>query len=210
MSTKNEVVMGSPAFHLRNVLSLTIITGVMTFFLLSVYHFTYVPPNPLADVEKMLGTDVEKYTIVQDNLLKDELLVLSAEDQTRLQSYFDTPEIGRFYVSDKVTGEAVMTIVATSSGGFGGAVHALVGTDGKEVLALMVTSADTETAGLGQRIAEKSFLRQFINRTPDQLPKDRMDWTPKDIDMISGATFSSTAIVNIIYKGFDLYNVGGL
>ncbi|MDK2818105.1 MAG: FMN-binding protein [Spirochaetota bacterium] len=203
-----DAPIGSPIFHIWNVLYLTIFSSIMAFGVLFVYYITYQPPNPLADVQLMLGDSLRLYNIEQKNMIKEETLALNIMDQTSINIYFETPELLRFYITDKVTGEPVMTVFSVSSGGFGGSVRALVGTDGNKVLAMRVLDVTTETAGLGQRVAEFGFQRQFINKTLDELPIDRTEWDSKGIDMISGATFSSSAIVDNIDKAFNLYQMG--
>ncbi|MGL5956091.1 MAG: FMN-binding protein, partial [Brevinema sp.] len=170
---------------------------------------TYEPPNPLKDVQTMLGRNAEKYNIVQKNLTTSDLNHLDNNDQAQLGKYFTGAEILRFYVTDKETEEPVMTVVSISSGGFGGPVRTLVGTDGETVKAISVIDVSTETAGLGQRVSERGFQNQFIGRTRETLPMDRSEWEGQNIDMISGATFSSSSVVNNIVKAFDLYKVEG-
>ncbi len=203
-----DAPIGSPIFHLYNVLYLTLFTGLMTFAMLFVYNITYQAPNPLADVEKMLGDDASLYTIIQKNITKDSLSSLDEDTRDLLMPYFDKDEMLRFYIIDKTTEAPVMTVFSVVSGGFGGPVRALVGTDGQKVLAVSVLDVATETAGLGQRVAEFGFQRQFLNKTLDELPMDRAEWSAKGIDMISGATFSSATIVHNIQKALALYQVG--
>ena len=203
-----DAPIGSPIFHIYNVLYLTLFTGLMTFAMLLVYNITYQAPNPLDDVEKMLGDDVSMYTITQKNISKDSLSSLDEGKREELLPYFDKNEMLRFYITDKTTGAPVMTVISVVSGGFGGPVRALVGTDGEKVLNLRVIDVVTETAGLGQRVAEFGFQRQFLNKTLDELPMDRTEWGAKGMDMISGATFSSATIVNNIQKALALYQVG--
>ncbi|MGL4677211.1 MAG: FMN-binding protein [Brevinema sp.] len=203
-----DVPIGSPLFHLYNVLYLTFFTGVMAFGMLSVFYLTYEPPDPLKAVEKMLG-ETEQYNIIQKNIELSDLDSLHEDDQKKLKKYFNGTEIERFYVTDVVTEEPVMTVVLVASGGFGGSVKSLVGTDGEMVKAISVIDVSTETPGLGQRVSERKFQNQFIGRTRETIPIDRTEWEPKDIDMISGASFSSGSIVNNIVKAFDLYIVEG-
>ena len=203
-----DAPIGSPIFHIYNVLYLTLFTGLMTFLMLFVYNATYQAPNPLADVEGMLGDNVSIYTITQKNITKNDLSSLEEDKREELLPYFDKNEMLRFYITDKTTGAPVMTVFSVVSGGFGGPVRALIGTDGEKVLNLRVLNVATETAGLGQRITEYGFQRQFLNKTLDELPMDRSEWSAKGIDMISGATFSSATIVHNIQKSLALYQVG--
>ncbi len=203
-----DAPIGSPMFHLYNVLYLTFFTGLMTFGMLFVYYLTYEDANPFQDVENMLGQEASQYNIVQSNITPADIEGL--ENSSQLNSYFaGATEILRFFVTDKDTDAPVMTVVSVSSGAFGGAVTMLVGTDETTIKALTVVDASGETAGLGQRITETAFLRQFIDKTRDDLPMSGSEWGTKGIDMISGATISSDSVVNSIVKAFNLYQVGG-
>lgn len=190
MSEKN-IVIGSPKFHLQNVLSLTLITGLMTFSLLFVYYFTYQEPNPLLDVQEMLGKNAQQYIVEQQDMYLD---------PEKHHEYI-------FWSVKEADGQEVMRVFKVSSGGFGGPVVALVGTDGQQVLGIKVLDASSETAGLGQKVTEQGFQRQFLGLKIDQLPIDRTDWASKNLDMISGATFSSSALVKDINEAFVMYDL---
>lgn len=187
MSEKN-IVIGSPKFHLQNVLSLTLITGLMTFSLLFVYYFTYQEPNPLLDVQEMLGKKAQEYNIIQKEVDSD-------------------GETNIYWAVVDENQQEVMRVFKVSSGGFGGPIVALVGTDGQQVLGIKVLDASAETAGLGQRVTEQGFQRQFLGLMINQLPTDRTDWASKNLDMISGATFSSSALVKDINEAFVMYDL---
>lgn len=187
MSEKN-IVIGSPKFHLQNVLSLTLITGLMTFSLLFVYYFTYQEPNPLLDVQEMLGKKAQEYSIIQKEVDSD-------------------GETNIYWAVVDENQQEVMRVFKVSSGGFGGPIVALVGTDGQQILGIKVLDASAETAGLGQRVTEQGFQRQFLGLMINQLPTDRTDWVSKNLDMISGATFSSSALVKDINEAFVMYDL---
>lgn len=187
MSEKN-IVIGSPKFHLQNVLSLTLITGLMTFSLLFVYYLTYREPNPLLDVQEMLGKKAQEYSILQKEV--------DLDGETNI--YWSVVDANQ---------QEIMRVFKVSSGGFGGPITALVGTDGQRVLGIKVLDASSETAGLGQRVTEQGFQRQFLGLMVTQLPIDRTDWASKNLDMVSGATFSSSALVNDINEAFVMYDL---
>ncbi|MGL4394682.1 MAG: FMN-binding protein [Brevinema sp.] len=207
---EQNIKIGSTKFHLTNVLCLTLIAGFFTFSLLFVYYLTYVPENPLKDVEALLGETQSQYIIEQQNTHITDLDVLPIRKRSDLVTYFKTSEIPTFLIKDKDSSELLMKAYLLSSGGFGGAVKSLILTDGEKIIAHEVLDAATETAGLGQRVTETQFKAQFVNKTRDELPNDRTDWMPKSMDMISGATFSSTAVVNNLKKALNLYPVQSL
>ncbi|MGL4562967.1 MAG: FMN-binding protein [Brevinema sp.] len=206
MDEKNMNI-GSVKFHLANVFSLTLITGFFTFLLLFVYYLTYVPINPLKDVEELLGADKEKYTIQQQNIRITDLNSLPLRKRAQILTYFKTSEIPQFLITDKDSNKEIMKVYLVSSGGFGGAVESLVMTDGQSIIAHEILDASTETAGLGRRVTERQFKNQFIGKNLEQLPNNRNEWILKNVDMISGATFSSSAVVNNLKKALNLFSI---
>lgn len=82
--------------------------------------------------------------------------------------------------------------------GYGGEVRVLVGVDEKtnEILNIKILS-HTETPGLGDRIESESFRSRFTGKTV----KDPIV-IKQDIDNLSGATVSATAVADAVRKGF--------
>ena len=78
--------------------------------------------------------------------------------------------------------------------GFQSTVTVTVTLDAEGVITAIKVNADGETPGFGQRTMEdEDFLKQFIGKKlPLELGKD------KDVDVLSGATITSTAIVDAL------------
>lgn len=83
--------------------------------------------------------------------------------------------------------------------GYGGTVRVLVGVDEKsnQILNLKVLE-HTETPGLGSKIEEEGFRKQFVGKKVEDPIK-----LGQDIDSISGATVSSRAVTEAVRQGFD-------
>lgn len=92
--------------------------------------------------------------------------------------------------NDNTTGIAF----AVDGNGFGGAIRLMVGLDPATRELRRVKVLDhLETPGLGARITEESFLKQFENKSLDDA------FTAKqDVDAITGATVSSQAVAATI------------
>ncbi len=103
----------------------------------------------------------------------------------------NTPDIGGIPEDEQkpvVTGEEK---TATAEGFGGGEITVKATIDNNTITALEV-NADTQTPGFGQRCAEdEDFLKQFIGKT---LPME----AGKDVDVLSGATITSEAIVTAL------------
>jgi len=112
--------------------------------------------------------------------------------------YDDDIEVYSIFVNDSVVGYAFM-IEAT---GYGGPIEILVALENTTlaeddiILRGISIISNTETPGLGEKITETFFLDQFkgINVNDVQLKKDG-----GDIDAITSATISSTAVVDAIH-----------
>lgn len=189
---QSDSKVGSPSFHLKNILSLTLITTITTFALLYIYYATYVPPNPMQDVQNMLGKAAANYQIESKSFPAG-----SPVENPLSQNYW--------IVRDGET--ELMRVFKVNAGGFGGAVVTIVGVDGENVRAISVLDASGETAGLGQRITEQKFQRQFIGRARIEIPANRTEWGPNKLDMVSSATFSSSAVARNITQAFNLYRI---
>jgi electron transport complex protein RnfG len=152
------------------VLSLVLFSLVAT-FLLSV---SYALTKPLIDLarEKNLQGELQKVFPDSDsyNKVNDSFEVYSAG---RLVGYAST----------------------TTARGYSSAIEILVGVglDGK-VQGIAILS-QAETPGLGTRITQESFLRQFVGKQKDEISLRKFGG---QIDGITGATVSSKAVTNAV------------
>ncbi|HHW15384.1 MAG TPA: FMN-binding protein, partial [Firmicutes bacterium] len=90
-------------------------------------------------------------------------------------------------------GGRVMGLVFTAEGqGFGGPIRLLASLEPQSgrLLAVQVVS-HTETAGIGERVAEPAFLQQFR-----QKPVQEAFEVGADVQGVSGATISSRAVAS--------------
>jgi Na+-transporting NADH:ubiquinone oxidoreductase subunit C len=116
-----------------------------------------------------------------------------------------------FYVRSEEAPEKGKLVVVATGPGLWGLITAFVGfdADGSEIKA--VTFSDhVETPGLGARIDEPWFKKQFIGKRGPFIalmpePQDKTQSTPDSnkFDQITGATISSTAVLNIMNLSLD-------
>ncbi|MGN0354493.1 MAG: RnfABCDGE type electron transport complex subunit G [Muricoprocola sp.] len=97
----------------------------------------------------------------------------------------------------------------TSKDGFGGEITISVGMKEDGTVTGMEFLTLNETAGLGMRASEPEFMSQYIDVTVDQfeLLKEDAD-EPGEIQALSGATITSTAVTNAMNAALHL--VAGL
>ena len=96
-------------------------------------------------------------------------------------------------------GESVGHVLAASTQGYSGPIRSLVGLDDAGSITGVWVLEQTETPGLGARIASAEFLAQFQGRKPEEAALRKDDPAGK-IDAITSATISSRALANAIRK----------
>ncbi len=103
----------------------------------------------------------------------------------------------------KQGGKLVGVAFETFAPGYSGNIGVIVGFDVKEdkLIGIGVTT-QTETPGVGTRILQPSFLKQFKGH---DLKSMQLSAKGGDIDGISGATYSSTGAVNAVHKAMEIY-----
>ncbi len=87
--------------------------------------------------------------------------------------------------------------------GYGGDIHLLAGVTAEGNIAGVKVIRHVETPGLGANITAEEFSSQFKG-----LNLDKTTWTVKknggDIDQVTGATISSSAVINAVHDGLKL------
>lgn len=91
--------------------------------------------------------------------------------------------------------------------GYGGQVPVMVAIDPAGIIVGVRVLSNDETPGLGKKVEQSTFLRQFLNQTADKqfaLKVENSQQLP--IDAVAGATISSRAVtesVNIAVRFFQ-------
>jgi electron transport complex protein RnfG len=92
----------------------------------------------------------------------------------------------------------------TSASGFGGELTIMVGYDlEKDKLTGLKIGTNSETAGVGSRVTQDQFTKQF--KGLDIALKFSGGPCPVGVDAVSGATVSSTAVSEALKKSVALY-----
>ena len=102
---------------------------------------------------------------------------------------------GDFFTAMEQNGALLGYCIETQAQGYGGLIEVTVGLDPEGgVLKVKVVNCDNETPGLGQKIKEESFLKQFLGG------RDTVQ-----ADSIASATYSSQAVVNAVNQALQIY-----
>ncbi len=180
---------------IKDAIILCIITVVAGFGLGAVYDITKAP------IEKVnYETQQNAYkTVFADAAEFTDLPDFSSEEATKIvaeSGYGDTIEgCVQAMGSDGSVLGYVITVV--SHDGYGGDIKFSVGikTDGT-VNGYSITDI-SETAGLGMKAKEEAFYSQFENKQVEQFAVTKTGSTSdSEIDAISGATITSSAVTN--------------
>ncbi|MBQ7061480.1 MAG: FMN-binding protein [Clostridia bacterium] len=131
----------------------------------------------------------------------------------------DTDKVHDFYSALDDKGEVIGYVASSREHGYGGDVEVVIGMDtaGKIVGCVIGQNGDfSETAGLGAKVKDPAFAEQFLGivysgneiaynaggggyRIPaGSLRVERIESTGTDPDAVSGATYSSTAVIHAV------------
>ena len=148
--------------------------------------------------------------------------ILSAEAEERSASYrevfpeasdFIAPDGGAEYnpsPKDGVTiGDALFAadsegnvigcvISATSANGYGGDITLSVGIDSDGAITGMRVTSMSESPGFGSHCQDEAFQEQFRGISGEVVYTSSGKTLPNEIDMISGATFTTSAVTDAV------------
>jgi electron transport complex protein RnfG len=103
---------------------------------------------------------------------------------------------GDYYVAMEQNGSPAGYCIDGEARGYGGPVKVTVGLDAQgNIVKVQVVNCDGETPGLGQKIKEEGFLKQFLGK------KDAVE-----VDSIASATYSSRGVVNAVNQAIQIYS----
>lgn len=177
---------------LRMVVVLSVITGLSGFILSTIK----VATDPIIE-EQVLAN-------VQGPALK-EVLLQATNDPIADRKPLSLPGTEQQVLVFPALKDGKLQAVAIEGAGqgYGGDVNVIVGFDvgADKVLGISVTT-HKETPGLGSRVQENAFTKQFKAKDPAKavLKKDG-----GDIDAISGVTVSSVAVADAVKQASGWY-----
>ena len=98
-------------------------------------------------------------------------------------------------------------VFSVTAKGYGGDVEITVGIDTSGTIKGVKIGKNSETPGLGSKAQDDEFLSQFEGVNPDKaLAVVKIQGSePEQIDAISGATITSTAVTNGVQSALEAY-----
>ena len=189
---------------LKDTLVLVVITVVAGFLLGLVYEVT-APIIAQSRLEKKLAAYKSVFSeaneFIEDESLNTE--VSTATDNILIPNGYKNITIDEARVAVDAAGNKLGYIVTVSTkNGYKDVITLSVGLGLEGDIKGMEIISINETAGLGQKAAEKAFKEQFVNKTVDQFEVTKSGATADNqIDAISGATITSSAVAGAVNAG---------
>lgn len=111
-----------------------------------------------------------------------------------------------YFEATDASGNVIGYIFNNSSKGYGGDVPVTVGIDTKGAITGIVPGdLSNETPGLGQTASKQSFRDQFVGKV-GKVNVVKNAPGEHDIQALTSATITSTAVVNAVNQAVDQYN----
>ena len=121
---------------------------------------------------------------------------------------FGKAYINKVMVGKNAAGEVVGYVISARSGdGFDGNIVMSIGLDLNGVVTGIEFTEISETAGMGMRVQEPEFKDQYIGDDVERFVVNKAGGStePNQIDSVSGATISSTAVTNAVNAARDFF-----
>lgn len=133
---------------------------------------------------------------------------VSFDDLTSVFVTSETPKIKSVYKVLDASQKTIGLIIISASRGYAGDVEIMSGISLDKKITGTKVLADNETPGLGKKVREKSFINRFINRDAGLLfSLKKIDKNVNYVDAITGATISSTAMVNATNEALNFATI---
>ncbi|MBR0081231.1 MAG: RnfABCDGE type electron transport complex subunit D [Clostridia bacterium] len=159
--------------------------------------------------EQKLAANAESYRAVCPEAVTFEGNKDAADAIAALEGGVYGTSFGRSYIHEAVIGRDASgeicgyVISVTNGGGYEGNIKFSVGIKPDGSLASIAFTELNETPGKGSKAAEPAFIDQFKNRAVKQLALNGAG--DNGIDAISGATITSSAVVNGTNAALDFF-----
>lgn len=167
--------------------------AVAGFLIVVVYQLTL----PAVEANRAARLDAAVHQVLQGLDRYDTLYLYQGALVAMPPAGVDARDLERVYAGFNASGARVGFAVAAAPPGFQDAISLLFGFDpaNRKTLGLAIL-ASRETPGLGDKIEGETFLSRFrAALTPMTGVKSGAKQHPNDVEMITGATISSRAII---------------
>ena len=197
---------------IKDALALTLITLVAGVALGGVYEITKDPiakqeAQAKAEAYEQVFTDAAAFEAVE----MDDALTKTIRDQLDQEGY-KAQSIEEVMRAEDQSGETLgYAFTVVTSEGYGGDIQFSMGVQNDGTLNGISILSIGETAGLGMNAKTDAFRNQFKDKNVEQFTLTKTGSTAdSEIDALSGATITSTAMVNGVNAGLAAFSsLGG-
>ncbi|NLK99560.1 MAG: FMN-binding protein [Clostridiales bacterium] len=192
---------------LKDALSLTIITIVCSFALAFVYEITKDPIKAQEDAKKNEGYQVV-YSDAVEMVTDEELVALAAEtDLSTLDSDYAGVTIDDIIQALDSSGNKIGYIVKSNVRGYSSTISVATGYSLDGVVQGIELLAINDTPGFGMELTNPEFKDRFSGVQTDHFELTKGSASKdNDIDVYSGSTVTTTAVVNAVNAGISFLN----
>lgn len=176
---------------IKNTFILFAITAVAGLLLSLVHSVTEAPIAAQAIIQR----DNALNAVLPDAAF-EELTVADAEKYPKILQIFTGTDS-----SGSVKGYAFML----TSKGYGGAVTLVAGIDADGKISGIDVISHSETPGLGANADNDDFKNKFKTKPAEQLVVSKSNNDGQNIEALSGATITSTAVVSAVNEAIEYY-----
>lgn len=194
----------------KNIIVLTVITVLAGLLLGYVYDIT---KGPIADAQEKAKQEAYKSVFSSaDHFGALEGFDMGAATNKALASGLSGVSIDEASIAYDAAGNALgYVLTVTSSEGYGGDVTLSMGVTNDGTINGIEFLSLSETAGLGMKADTDDFKNQFRGMNAAQISYTKSGkQNDYEIDAISGATITTSAVTNAVNAGLNYYeSIGG-
>jgi len=194
---------------IKDALVLFVITLVAGFSLGFVYELT-LPAIKEQEVKKQTEAYKAVYIDASEFAADENLTQLASEavDKVLVPNGLTGITINEAYIALDASGTKMGYVMAiTTNNGYGGAITLSLGYSVDGVIQGMEIISSNETVGFGARASEPEFKDQFKGKKADLIEFTKSGATAENqIDAISGATRTTTAVTDAVNAGLRFIN----
>lgn len=152
----------------------------------------------LAMTNKVTAPRIEELAKQTELKTRQEVLPAAAEFEEIKQGDVD------YCIGKNAQGSPVGFVFITVTKGYGGDVKVMTGVTNEGKVAGIQILALSETAGLGMRAKEESFLKQFVDKVGG-IGVAKNNPGENEIQALTGATITSKAVTSAVNEALTLY-----
>jgi electron transport complex protein RnfG len=189
---------------IHDALSLTIITIVCSFALAFVFEITKDPIKAREDEKKNAGYQVV-YSDAANMATDEELLTLATgTDMSTLNADYAGVTIDDVIQALDDNGNKIGYIVKSNVRGYSSAISVAIGYSLDGVVQGIELLANNDTPGFGLELSNPEFKNRFSGVQTDQFVLTKGSASnDNDIDVYSGATITTTAVIKAVNAGIS-------